>query len=518
MKRVMSLTSRQELTSSLRLRYQTASYQEKQKILDEYVAVTGYHRKAAIRILRTEPSAEKKPRTWQVKYDAAVKVVLEQVWQIANRICGKRLVPLLKELIPALEKFGHLEMEPEVREKVLALSPATADRLLREIRKKEKRSKGTTRRGKLLKSQVPLRTFAEWEEVKPGFLEADLVAHCGDNVSGQFLNTLTLVDVASGWTECLAILCKEQNLVLEGLKKGRVLLPFPLLGIDTDNGSEFLNEVWLAYCQEEALTFTRSRPYRKNDQCFVEQKNGAVVRRMIGYDRYEGSRACEKLGELYGVLRLYQNYFQPSMKLLSKKREGAKVIKKYGTAQTPYQRLLNSAAVSEEEKARLRAEYEQLDPLRLFEEVERKQQEFWALTVARVIKKETVLGQEEKGEAPTMRYYRKSEKATRYSEAARNRTWRTRRDPFAEVWEEIEWELLEEPTLEPKEILRRLQLRHPGQFPDKQIRTLQRRVRDWRLKRMKESVGVIVPNLEQLFIYSEQNQYEQRSRESNIFA
>ncbi len=209
----MSLKSRQELTSSLCSRYQQASYLEKQKILDEYVAVTGYHRKAAIRILRAEPSVEKKPREWKVKYDAAVKAVVEQVWQIANRICGKRLVPLLTELIPALEKFGHLELEPEVRKKVLALSPATADRLLREIKKKENRRKGTTRRGKLLKSQIPIRTFAEWEEVKPGFLEADLVAHCGASVSGQFLNTLTLVDVASGWTECLAILCKAQNLV-----------------------------------------------------------------------------------------------------------------------------------------------------------------------------------------------------------------------------------------------------------------------------------------------------------------
>lgn len=513
----MSLKSRQELTSSLRSRYQAASYVEKQKILDEYVAVTGYHRKAAIRILRAEIVGEKKTRVWKVKYDAAVKAVLEQVWQVANRICGQRLVPLLAELIPALEKFGHLELEPEVRKKVLTLSPATADRLLREIKKKEKRSKGTTRRGKLLKSQIPLRTFAEWEEVKPGFLEADLVAHCGESVSGQFLNTLTLVDVASGWTECLAILCKEQHLVLEGLKKGRALLPFPLLGVDTDNGSEFLNEVWLHYCQQEELTFTRSRPYRKNDQCFVEQKNGAVVRRMIGYDRYEGSAACEKLGELYGMLRLYQNYFQPSMKLSSKKRAGAKVIKKYEPAQTPYQRLLKSEAVSEEHKEKLRQEYEQLDPLRLYQEIERKQQAFWALTVARVIKKEAVVSHEEKVHQPEMRYYRKSEKATRYSEAARKRTWRTRRDPFAAVWDEIEWELLEEPSLEPKEILRRLQLRHPGQFPDHQIRTLQRRVRDWRMKRIKESVGVVVPNLEALFVYPNQNQSEQRNRESNIF-
>lgn len=513
----MSLTSRQELTSSLRSRYQAASYLEKQKILDEYVAVTGYHRKAAIRILRAGPAARKNMRVWKVKYDAAVKEVVEQVWQIANRICGQRLVPLLAELIPALEKFGHLELEPEVRKKVLALSPATADRLLREIKKKEGRRKGTTRRGKLLKSQIPLRTFAEWEEVKPGFLEADLVAHCGESMGGQFLNTLTLVDVASGWTECLAVLCKEQNLVLEGFKKGRALLPFPLLGVDTDNGSEFLNEVWLRYCQQEELTFTRSRPYRKNDQCFVEQKNGAVVRRMIGYDRYEGSAACEKLGELYGVLRLYQNYFQPSMKLLSKKRAGAKVIKKYEPAQTPYQRLLKSEAVLETHKEKLRQEYAQLDPLRLFQEIERKQQSFWALTVARVIKKESVVSQEEKVPQPEMRYYRKSEKATRHGEAARNRTWRTRRDPFAEVWSEIEWELREEPSLEPKEILRRLQVRHPGQFPDQQIRTLQRRVRDWRLQQMKESVGVIVPNLETLFIYAEQNQHEQRNRESNIF-
>lgn len=513
----MSLKARQELTSSIRTRYQQASYQEKQKILDQYVSVTSYHRKAAIRILRAQPSAQKKPRICKVKYDATVKAVVEQVWQIANRICGKRLVPLLTELIPALEKFGHLALEAEVRAKVLALSPATADRLLHDIRKKEKRSKGTTRRGKLLKSQVPLRTFSEWEEVKPGFLEADLVAHCGESMGGQFLNTLTLVDVASGWTECLAVLCKEQHLVLEGLKKGRALLPFPLLGVDTDNGTEFLNEVWLRYCQQEELTFTRSRPYRKNDQCFVEQKNGAVVRRMIGYDRYEGSAACEKLGELYGVLRLYQNYFQPSMKLLGKKRTGAKVSKKYEAAQTPYQRLLKSEAVSEEEKEKLRQEYAKLDPLRLYQEIVRKQEAFWDLTVARVVRQEPAVYEEKKEEESTMRYYRKVADTTRYQEAARNRAWRTRPDPFADVWSEIEWELKEEASLQSNEILRRLQLRHPGRFPDHQIRTLQRRVRDWRLQQMKESVGVIVPNLEALFVLPPQNQAEPRNLMSNIF-
>ncbi len=513
----MSLKARQELTSSLRTRYQQASYQEKQKILDEYVAATGYHRKAAIRILRADSTIAKKTRVWQVKYDAAVRGVLEQVWQIANRICGKRLVPLLAELIPALGKFGHLQLDAAVRAKVLALSPATADRLLRDIKKKQKQGKTTTRRGKLLKSQVPLRTFSEWEEVKPGFLEADLVAHCGESMGGQFLNTLTLVDVASGWTECLAVLCKEQNLVLDGLKKGRALLPFPLLGVDTDNGTEFLNEVWLRYCQQEELTFTRSRPYRKNDQCFVEQKNGAVVQRMVGYDRYEGSAACEKLGELYGVLRLYQNYFQLSMKLLSKKRTGAKVSKKYEPAQTPYQRLLKNEAVSEEEKEKLRQEYAKLDPLRLYQEIKRQQEAFWALTVARVVRKEPTVYEEKKEEEPTMRYYRKVADTTRYQQAARNRMWRTRPDPFADVWSEIEWELKEEASLQANEILRRLQLRHPGQFPDHQIRTLQRRVRDWRLQRMKESVGVIAPNLEALFVLPPQNQAESRNVAGNIF-
>ena len=300
----------------------------------------------------------------------------------------------------------------------------------------------------MLKSQIPLRTFTEWEDIKPGFVEADLVAHCGTSVGGQFVNMLTLVDVVSGWTECLAVLCKGQDLVLEGLKKGRELFPFPLLGVDTDNGSEFLNHVWLQYCRAEEITFTRSRPYRKNDQCFVEQKNGAVVRRMVGYDRYEGSAACEKLGELYGVLRLYQNYFQPSQKLSDKKRVGAKVTKKYEVAQTPYQRLLKSELVTEEQKEKLREEYGKLDPLRLYQEVERKQQGLWSLALTRIVSAPT--NQPEKPLPPEMRYYRKNEQPNRYSEAARNRKWRTRRDPFAEVWSEIEWELGEEESQEQK--------------------------------------------------------------------
>lgn len=239
------------------------------------------------------------------------------------------------------------------------------------------------------------------------------------------------------------------------------------------------------------------------------------MRRMVGYDRYEGSAACEKLGELYGVLRLYQNYFQPSQKLSDKKRVGAKVTKKYEVAQTPYQRLLKSELVTGEQKEKLREEDGKLDPLRLYQEVERKQQGWWSLALTRIVSAPT--NQAEKPLPPEMRYYRKNEQPNRYSEAARNRKWRTRRDPFAEVWSEIEWELGEEESLEPKEILRRLQLRHPGKFPDQQIRTLQRRVRSWRLTRMKESVGVVLPNLETLFINPPQNHHEQRNVESNIF-
>ena len=211
------------------------------------------------------------------------------VWSSANGICAKRLVPFIPELISTLESHGHLSLSDDTRSKLLTLSAATADRILRRSKVKIT-GKSTTKRGKLLKHQIPIRTFADWQDSRPGFMEADLVAHCGERTDGSFLNTLVLTDVATGWTECLPLLCKSGEEVVRSVIVARSLLPFALLGLDTDNGSEFLNEGLLTYCKDEQVTFTRCRAYKKNDQCFVEQKNGTIVRQLVGYDRFEGDR------------------------------------------------------------------------------------------------------------------------------------------------------------------------------------------------------------------------------------
>src|SRR3989440_8110172 len=254
------------------------------------------------------------------------------------------------------------------------MSAATADRLLRSQRTLGLRGLSTTRAGTLLKQQIPIRTCEEWKETRPGFLEADLVAHCGADIEGGYVYTLTLTDVATGWTECLPLLHRSQEAVLAALRRARTLFPFPILAIDTDNGGEFINEVLIAYCEQEHLTFTRGRPYLKNDQCFVEQKNGAMVRQVVGYDRFVGEQAYRQLTELYRALRLYVNCFQPSMKLLSKQRQGKKVRYVYDSAKTPLQRLLLSGVLSAEMQQELLEVAHALDPIRLLHQLEQLQQ------------------------------------------------------------------------------------------------------------------------------------------------
>lgn len=326
MERTMSLSARTQLTVSLSTRYRQAKRPQKKKILDEFTAATGYHRKYAISLLKGTARKHKrtKVRRRARRYNEAAKESLILIWKASNHLCSKRLVPFLPELMAALERKGHLTLPKEIRQLLLAMSAATVDRLLSDLRYNgRRRSFGTTRPGALLKRQVPIRTFADWDDLKPGFLEADLVAHCGTTTQGAYLSSLTLTDVSTTWTECLALLMHGQEAVLSGLEQARGLFPFPILGLDTDNGSEFLNAQLLGYCRAEKITFTRCRPYKKNDQCHVEQKNGSIVRRMVGYDRYEGSEACRQLAALYGVLRLYNNFFQPSMKLIFKERRAA---------------------------------------------------------------------------------------------------------------------------------------------------------------------------------------------------
>ncbi|MBC8076398.1 MAG: transposase family protein, partial [Chloroflexales bacterium] len=412
-----------------------------------------------IRLL-TQPVAAPPPRISRPRerqYGPAVQAVLRVAWHAANCICAKRLVPFLPTLLPALERHGHLTLSDELRRQLLAMSPATADRILRSIRRDGAlRGISTTKAGTLLKHQVPVRTFTDWDNAQPGFFEIDLVAHCGGTAEGPFLYTLVLTDVATGWTECLPLLNRSHHVVLQALTQARQLLPMPLLGIDSDNGKEFLNNELVAYCAREQITFTRGRAYKKNDQCFVEQKNGAIVRHFIGYDRYEGQRAYRQLTERYRALRLYVNFFQPSMKLREKTREGSHVQRRYDQAQTPWQRLQTAQVLDQAHQTRLDGIFAELDPLRLLTQLERLQDALWQLAVFATLSQplppshvETVAfrrdacvaEQAAEGEAQPLLLPADDVTApARQKRAYRRqrppkgpRTYRTRPDPFADV-------------------------------------------------------------------------------------
>lgn len=351
--------SKHELAAALQRRYRAASKAGKGQILDEFTAATGYHRKAAVRLLRQGPPPPRtgrggRPRAYSAVVIGALRVAAEE----SGWLCGQRLAPFLGELVPALEAEGLLRLEPADREQLLGISAATIDRRLAPFRRQLRpRGLSTTKPGTLLKQAVPIRTWTPWDQQRPGFVEIDLVAHCGTSTAGHYLNTLTVTDVATGWTECIGVWGKGQAAVFEGLRQVRDRLPFPLLGIDSDNGSEFLNDQLVRYCQSERLTFTRSRPYWKNDQAHVEQKNWSVVRRLVGYDRLESAAALAHLNALYRQLRLWTNHWQPSLKLIARERDGARVRKRYDLASTPYRRVLAAAVLDDGARARLDAEH-----------------------------------------------------------------------------------------------------------------------------------------------------------------
>jgi hypothetical protein len=280
------------------------------------------------------------------------------------------LHPFLNDLVKILKKNNDIEVSPAVETQLRQISPATIDRLLRPFRQQGNRRRfSTTRPGSLLKNAIPIRTFADWQDNRPGFLEVDLVAHCGERVDGFFLYTLTAVDIATGWTECSGVWGKGQKRVGTAIHNIRTRMPFSLLGLDSDNGSEFINQNLYTWCQREGITFTRSRSYKKNDNCHVEQKNGALVRRVIGYQRYDSKEALGMLNRIYSLLRLYTNFFQPSMKLISKHRNGAKVFKTYDDAQTPCYRLLKSGILSAQEKRDLIDAFQNLSPVKLLKQI-----------------------------------------------------------------------------------------------------------------------------------------------------
>ena len=303
-KRTISKQARNELIEALRQRYKEAAKADKTRILDEFVAVAGYHRKHAVRLLGGQNREYSNNPTYSRRiYDEAVKEALIVTWEAADRICGKRLQAILPDLVAAMERHGHLELDPEVRRLLLSASAATIDRLLKPVRSKARPHKNRHSKPKVSR-QIPIRTFSDWDMPPPGYFEIDFVVHGGNSMAGSFIHTLAATDVCSGWTECIPLLAREQSLVVEGLEVIRRQLPFRILGIDSDNDSAFINDTLLAYSKDQNIEFTRSRAYRKNDQGYIEQKNGAVIRRFVGYNRYTGIVAGQALAHLYQAIRL----------------------------------------------------------------------------------------------------------------------------------------------------------------------------------------------------------------------
>jgi hypothetical protein len=368
---VMSKKSKDDLVKRTHPRYLQANRREKTRILDEFVSATGFHRKQAIRTLRKGIPEFRRERRGRV---------LAEIWRICGCICGKRLQPFIPEMVKVLERHHELVLDPETKGLLLQMSASTIDRCLAPFRQQRGRGKSTTKPGTLLKDAIAVRTFADWDDAKPGFVEIDLVAHCGDNVAGQYLQTLTATDIRSGWTECLALPHRSQIAVSAAMVGLQARLPFPLLGVDSDNDSVFINDTLKQFCETGKVTFTRARAYKKNDQCYVEQKNWSVVRKTIGYRRYDSSAALDLFQAIYADLRLYVNFFQPVLKLVHKERQGSKVHKRYDEPQTPHQRIMASPDVSAKDKLRLQRTYLQLNPASLRRQIDAKLRQLWRLS------------------------------------------------------------------------------------------------------------------------------------------
>lgn len=365
--------SKREYLLAIWERYQRVGRRFKSKILDEFCAVCGYTRKYAIGLLSRKPRRRQRKPGPRRRYDGQVLEPLKVIWLAAEQMCSKRLKAALPLWLPFYEQEHGPLVEP-VRKKLLQISAASIDRLLKKERARY-RGKGLcgTRPGGLLKHQIPIRTDND-DVDRPGFLEADTVAHCGNSLAGDFIWSITFTDIFCQWTENRATWNKGAEGVLGQVKDVEANLPFELLGFDVDNGSEFLCFHLWRYLLDRPrpVPLTRSRPYRKNDQAHVEQKNWTHVRQLLGYQRLEPPELVPLINELYRTWGLLHNFFCPNLKLLSKTRKGAKTIRKYSPPQTPYQRLLESKHLSQEQKQKLQNRFQQLNPLQLKREIEQK--------------------------------------------------------------------------------------------------------------------------------------------------
>lgn len=370
----MSQRSRREYLERIRVRYQGAGRKYKKSILDEFCEVCEYERKYAIKLVNRPPGPRKRPPGPKPRYGEAERRVLKRIWKHAEQICSKRLKAALSLWLPFYEK--HYErIAPKVRKNLKAISPATVDRLLASARAHiAGRGRAGTRPGTLIRTQIPIRT-QHWDVTQAGFLEADSVAHCGESMAGNFIWSITYTDILSGWTVSRAVWNRGAQGVLKQTRDVEQRLPFPVLGFDCDNGGEFLNWHLIRYFTErkQPVQFTRGRPYHKDDNAHVEQKNWTHVRQLLGYERFDDAALLEPINDLYcHEWELLHNFFCPSTKLIQKQRVKSRYVKKHDPPQTPYQRLLQWGGLSKEAKQKLKATYKQLDPFELAAAIEQK--------------------------------------------------------------------------------------------------------------------------------------------------
>lgn len=478
------MTTRRELIDAVGARYRATPAAERGAILDEFVAITGYHRKHAIRLL-TRPVGEPRKRTPSVRYGTEVREALRVLWEVSDRVCSKRLKAMIPAVLPALAKHDRLSDCAELRAQLLAISPATIDRLLAPVRlaaaKGRRRAAGHS---SAIRRAVPVRTFGDWGDPVPGYVEVDFVAHSGPQLAGSFIQTLVLTDVATGWTECLPVLTRDGTWVIDAIERARELFPFPLRGVDFDNDRAFMNEKVVNWCRGQGLEVTRARAYRKNDQAWVEQKNGAIVRRLVGYGRFEGLESLQLLSRLYAAARLHTNVLQPSFKLRTKARIGAKVVKQYHPPVPPARRVLAHEAVTADAKAVLRELAASADPVMLFAEIRAAQDALGSRVDRRGIEPELSEAPPPWAEplAPSVPAAGHGEQREIHRRPYRRRKPLAPRPGMLGAHEATirSW-LQAEPGITAVEALRRLQnMTPPGEFTDRHLRTVQRALQAWR--------------------------------------